>query len=378
MFSLFRGLRPFWLGLFSVPFVVGTVLAQGSARPASRATTTPTTASSSGPDSRSNAEQQRRAQVIARVGETEITVGEFEDMLNEAPPPVRQAYVDMGRRREFLENIVQTILLADEARRRGLDRSPEVASAIRRVLAQRLQQVAVLEAITMDSVTDAEVAAYYQAHIDDYQQPEARRATVIFLADRATAEQVAAAARAARGDMRRIQQLVRERSIDPVTRERDGDLFYFRRTGQTTGANAPGNASIDPAVANAAFALGREMDVSPPVRTANGQWAVVILTGIRPALSRTLRDPGVVNSIRGYIVRERRSQREQQLLAELRERFRPEVHEELLDQLRLPTSPLGNVPPFDPGPPRREPTSGASPLPPPARHVPPSTPSAGR
>src|SRR5687767_4704585 len=81
--------------------------AAGSAARADAATR----AADAGP---SAAEQQRRAQVVARVGETSITVGEFEDMLNEAPAPVRQSYQEPGRRREFLENIIHTLLLADE------------------------------------------------------------------------------------------------------------------------------------------------------------------------------------------------------------------------------------------------------------------------
>lgn len=361
-------LRRFVPALAALALASGAVLAQAPrARPAGGGASParPDAATTSATGELPPAERERRARVVARVGETTITVGEFEDMLNEAPPPVRQAYADPARRREFLENVIQTTLLADEARRRGIDRTPEVASSIRRILAQRLQQAAVLEAVTMDSISDADVRAYYEAHIGDYQQPEFRRATVIFLDDRAAAEQVTTEARAARGDMRRIQTLARERSVDPATREHDGDLFYFRR--MPAGADA-GSAPIDPAVVDAAFGLAREMEVSNPVRTADGKWAVVVLTGIRPALRRSLDDTGVANSIRGFLVRERRSQRETQLLEELRTRLNPEVHEERLDLLRLPAADLGNVPGFDPADrvPRRPPTSGASPVPPPS------------
>lgn len=362
--------------LAAIALTSGAVLAQTPrpVRPALHADAgrALTTAPSNSPDAGlSPSEEARRARVVARVGDQTITVGELEDMLNEAPPPVRQAYVDPDRRREFLENMIQTTLLANEARRRHIDQTPEMSSAIRRILAQRLQQVTVLEAVTPESVSDADVRTYYDAHVGDYQQPEFRRATVIYLNDRAAAETTATDARAARGDMRRIQALVRERSVDQPTREHDGDLFYFRREGGGSGANA-----VDPAIAAAAFGLAREMDVSPPVQLRDGRFAVVVLTGVRPALRRTLDDQGVVNSIRGFIVRERRSQREQQLLDELRARLQPEVHEDRLDLIRMPASDLGNVPPFDPadrGAPRRPPTpSGASPVPtssPPGGHA---------
>lgn len=321
----------------AVATVSPVTAAHGQARPA--ATARPSAGGSAAPD-------PRRDAVIARVGDDAITVGEVEDLLNDAPAPVRQAYLAPGRRREFVESLVHTALLAREARRRGLDRQPEVAASVRRILSQRLQQVAVLEAISPASVTDEEVRAYYEAHRTEYQQPEYRRATVAITADRAAAEQFTTAARAARGDMRRIQALVRERSVDTATREHDGDVFYFQRTGQATG----GSASVEPALATAVFALARETDVTDPVPVSNGRFAVGVLTGVRPALDRSITDIGVVNSIRGALVRERRSTRERELLEDLRRRYAPEMHPEQLDALRLPASELGNVPAFDPAP----------------------------
>lgn len=158
----------------------------------------------------SPAETARRAQPVARIGNVTITVGEFEDLLNEAPPQIREAYADPARRREYLEQIVATHLLADEARRRGLDRDPQVSQSIRQILRQRVEQAVILEAITPESVSDEEVRQWYQSHLTDYQQPEYRRATAVITADRATAQRVIDEARRARGDMRRVRDLVRQ------------------------------------------------------------------------------------------------------------------------------------------------------------------------
>jgi peptidyl-prolyl cis-trans isomerase C len=355
------------IGIATAVLASGAVLAQ---TPTATHASTSSARADAAPPSTGDAvlspeERARRATPVAHVGEAVVTVGELEDMLNEAPQPVRQSYADPARRREFLENMIQTILLAQEAQRRGLDRQPEASASIRRILAQRLEQSAIIEAITPESVSDADVRAYYDQHIGDYQQPEFRRATVVFTDDRAAADQVAQALRSARGDMRRVQAIVRDRSTDALTREHDGDLFYFRRDGVASGT-PQGQTTVDRAIAMAAFGLAREMDVAEPVHAANGKWAVVVLTGIRPAFSRQFTDVGVAASIRGYIVRERRSTREREMLEELRTRLHPEVHEELLDQIHLPASDLGNVPPFQPGAvPRRAPTpTGASPVPP--------------
>ena len=298
----------------------------------------------------SPAEAARRAATVARVGEQVITVGELEDMLNEAPGPVRQTYLAPARRREFLERLVTTYLLAAEARRQGIDRNPEVAASVRRILSQRLEQRAVLESVTPESIPLTEVTAYYQAHLADYQQPEYRRATVIVTTDRATAERVITEARAARGDLRRVRALVQQHSTDDASVSHEGDVFYFQRTGAPTGDGLP----VDPALAAAVFGLAREMDVTPqPVALANGRFGVGVLTGTRPALRREVTDPGVVATIRGFLMRERRTQRTEAMLQAARDRLHPEVHEEHLGLIHLPPGELGNLPPFDPANPNR-------------------------
>jgi peptidyl-prolyl cis-trans isomerase C len=293
----------------------------------------------------SPAETERRAQVVARVGDQAITVGEFEDMLNEAPGPVRQRYLAPAERRTYLEHLVTTFLLAGEARRQGLDRNPEVSASVRRILSQRLEQRAVLETVTAESIPASEVSAYYQAHVADYQQPEYRRATVIITADRETAARVVADARAARGDLRRVRELVRQHSVDEPSKAHDGDVFYFQRSGAPTGEGQP----VDPALAAAVFGLAREMDVTPqPVALTGGRFGVGVLTGTRPALRRDPTDPGVVATIRGFLVRDRRAQRTAAMLQAARDRLHPEVHEERLELIHLPPGDLGNLPPFDP------------------------------
>ncbi len=308
---------------------------------------------------RTTADLARRATVLAHVNADTITVGDFEDILNEAPTPIRATYTDPARRRETLDNLIQTMLLADEARRRGLDRDPQVSSAIRRILGQRVEQVEVLQAITPESIPASEVEAFYNAHVADYQQPEYRRATVVITNDQGTAVQALTELREAHGDMRRTREIVRNLSVDERSRAHEGDTFYFQRNGTPSGDPHPVRSPdggittsvdlhpVDAALAEAMFTLPREMEATPTVISiAGGRYAVGVLTGIRPVMNRPPTDPGVVASIRGFLVRERRQQREQQLLTDVRTRLHPEIHEDLLSQIHLPPSDLGNLPGF--------------------------------
>jgi len=290
------------------------------------------------------AEVARRAQVVARINATSITLGELEDLLNEAPAPIRATYADPARRREFLQSLMTTYLLADEARRRGLDRDPQLAQTVRRNLGQRVEQVAVLDAITPEAVTDEEIRQWYGSHVADYQQPEYRRATILVTPDRAVAERAIEDIRRARGDMRRVRDLARQHSVDEASRAHDGDTHYFQRTGLPSAGDGQ---RVDPALAEAAFGLAREMDVTPaPVALAGGRFGVAVLTGQRPALHRGLDETGVAASIRGFIVRERRIQGRDELLRGLRARLRPEVHEERLDLIRASRVDIGTMPAY--------------------------------
>lgn len=316
--------------------VMGAAIALSSA---------PATAQPRADAAASEAERARRAQPVATLEGATITVGELEDLLNAAPAPIRRGYQQLEARRGFLEGMLQTLLLAQEARRRGLDRDPQVVAAMRRRLAQRTEQVEIIEAITPESISADDVARFFEAHRRDYLRPEYRRATAVITASRVAAVQAAIELRAAQGDMRRVREAVRRAAGDAAA-VTDGDLGYFERSGA---ASSSDRSPVDPALAGAVYGLERLMDVTAaPVALADGRFAVAVMTGQRPASSHGLSDEGVVASIRGALLRERRERREVELMRELRARLRPEVHEDRLELIRMPPGELRTVPALAP------------------------------
>src|SRR5512147_645373 len=64
-------------------------------------------------------------QVLAKVGDRDITLGEYAETLERMDPFERIRYQSPDRRKQLLNEIIQVELLAEEAKRRGLDKTPE-------------------------------------------------------------------------------------------------------------------------------------------------------------------------------------------------------------------------------------------------------------
>jgi peptidyl-prolyl cis-trans isomerase C len=287
---------------------------------------------------RTPGDEARRARVIARAGDLSITVGQVEDGINQQSPFLRVRYRDPEKVREFVDNMIRFELMAQEAERRGMGRDATVLRTVKQNAVQTLIRREIDERITLESIPEADVAAYFAAHPDEFNRPEMRRASHILVATREEAERLAAQARD--GDVRTFRELAREHSLDQETKLRGGDLRYFTREPQP-GASDP---AVDPAIVAAAFALREVGDVSAPVQVGD-KWSVVKLTGLRPAETRTLAD--ATPSIRMRLWRERRQKALDDFVAELQRRYRPEVHPERVDPIRLdPVPPGGDLPGF--------------------------------
>ncbi len=122
-----------------------------------------------------DAERARRAVVVAKIGETPITVGELESRLAAVP---RFQLRDFGAtpeeiRRGFLERIViPEVLLAEGAKAsRVADKAPWVGQIARAKSGAALRAVRAQVPLG-ESITDADVRAYYDKNLSFYDSPE--------------------------------------------------------------------------------------------------------------------------------------------------------------------------------------------------------------
>lgn len=267
--------------------------------------------------------------MLVKVGGKTITLGEFADRLSEQSPYLRARYNSPERRREFLDNLVRFELLAAEARERGYDKLPDVEHTRRQMMIQELMREEFEGKIRPEDVTDAEVRAYYEAHPEEFHQPEQVRASVILIRDAAAARRVRAQLEQRGADIAVFRDLAARHNEDAATKDRFGDLRFFSRPAE----RAPGEPEVEPAVAEAAFSLAQIGDVAPSVIETPRGFFIVKLTGRRPALARSLEEAS--RPIRNRLWREKREAAVDAFIAGLRRSTDVQVHDEALADVHI-------------------------------------------
>ncbi|MFW6087560.1 MAG: peptidyl-prolyl cis-trans isomerase, partial [Myxococcota bacterium] len=171
--------------------------------------------------------EAQAAQVLAKVGDTTITVGEFAERLADQSPYLRARYNSPERRREFLDNMIRFELLALEADERGYDELPEVERTRNQVMVQQMMKELFEDEIELSDITDEEIREYYEAHRDEFHKPEQVRASHIMSKNEAEARKVLAELEENPRDVNLFRELAEEHNQDADTEDRYGDLGFF-------------------------------------------------------------------------------------------------------------------------------------------------------
>ncbi|HET6922314.1 MAG TPA: peptidylprolyl isomerase, partial [Anaeromyxobacteraceae bacterium] len=111
-----------------------------------------------------------------------VTANDFKARLEEQSPFIRARYNTLERKKEFLDNLIRTELLARAAEKQGLDKDPEVLGALRKIMVQKLVQRIFAEGDASKEIAEPEARKFYQEHQDDYVKPRKVRLAHILLA----------------------------------------------------------------------------------------------------------------------------------------------------------------------------------------------------
>ncbi len=290
--------------------------------------------------------EEQAAEVLVKVGDEEITVGEFAERLADQSPYLRARYNTPERRREFLNNMVRFELLAQEAERQGLHELPEVVRTRKQVMIQQMMKELFEDRIRLSDVTDDEVRAYYEERASEFNKPAQVRASHIFIKNQATARSVLRQVLAAPDDMALFRRLAQRYDEDPETNAgtRRGDLRFFGIDGTRNG-NGEDPDRIPVAVAEAAFQIENIGGVHDGLVEADGGYHIIKLTGRRAALHRTLEEAR--RPIKNRLWRQKRETSVEEFVAQLRENANVEVNQAALQSVQVnldgtdaPTGPL--------------------------------------
>jgi len=276
--------------------------------------------------------------VVARVGDRTITLGDYAATLERMDQFDRLRYQSPERRKELLQEIIDVELLAQDARKRKLDEEPETQQAIRQVLRDAILADAKKDLPAPVDIPEAEVRAYYEAHRDEYREPERRRVAEIVVKDKDTANKVIGLAK--KTNSREWGELFKSHSIVPLRKgpegqplEMAGDLGLVGPPGDPRGDNP----RVPPDVRAAIFEIGEIGEVlSRPVQAGDG-FHVIRMLGKSDAHDRSLSDAD--RSIRVAILQAKIAEREKALEAELRRQFPVTVDEQALAKVELPPPP---------------------------------------
>lgn len=284
------------------------------------------------------------ARVLAKVGSRQITLGDFAATLERMDPFERLRYQSADRRKQLLNELIDLELLAEEAKRRGLDKQPETQERTRQMLRDELLAQVRGSGGSPSDVSVADAHQYYEQHRDDFREPERRRVAHIALATEAEAKAVLE--KALNATPAEWGKLVAEKSSDlkskpsPTTPpELAGDLGIVGPPGHPRGANP----QVPEALRAAVFEIEKLGGVLARPIAEGGRYHLVRMTGQTAARDRSFAD--AERSIRVALVQDRIRAREAELEAELKQKYPVTIDEAQLARIPLPAAPAGNQPP---------------------------------
>jgi DNA-directed RNA polymerase subunit F len=304
---------------------------------------------------------EQASKVLAKVGDKTITLGDFIAALEHMDQFDRLRYQSPERRKELLREMIDIQLLADEAEAKGYDKDPLTQQEIRSILRSAMMEQAHAGAPMPASFSAADIQAYYDAHKDQYRDPERRKVSVMVLPDDAHVAETLDAAKKA-PSAAKWGELVRAKSIDPAAKANTpidlvGDYGWVTAPGDPNSENTKAPEEVR-AVAFQIASKGQVYD--KPVKVAGDPRVFVVrLTDITPAHERTVAEAD--RAIRVKLVQDKVREREEDLLNRLRAEYPVQIDDAVLATVHvdLPNAPhqvfadAGAAPPpgSPPGPP---------------------------
>ena len=247
--------------------------------------------------------------VLARVGKTVVTKADYDARLEQLPPQFRGQVSTPEQKRAFLERLVEERVWMETALAHGVDKRPDIQSQLANYRRDLLIRTYLGEAMNAaPQPSDSAIAAYYEANKSQFMAEESAKVRHIQVKDEKAAKQVQKDLAKKDAD---FVALAKKYSVDPVTKDRGGDLGPVTRSGMF------GSLGRHPALAESAFAAPLHT-VKGPIQTGLG-WHFIEVTEKTPATPRPL------ESVRSMITQQLAQEGNQAFYAQSLEKAKAEL-----------------------------------------------------
>lgn len=282
------------------------------------------------------AEKAREALPVARIDDEEISLGFLERAVELQQtgmmhrPPMSEKQVN-----DFLGQMVDSMLMADEAKRRGYDKNPEVIAITKNKLASLMHR-RITDEVGQPEPSEDDLKKYYEENYDTYHKPEKVRARHILIKDKAKAEALLKEILSKKVKQQEFRKMAKETTEDEETKKHGGDLGFFTRDED----RKEGDPEIPKAIVDAAFKLEKNGDIFPKLVETDKGFHIVMRTGHRKKMDLSFDDSK--DRIKLLVGREMRKNQVEARIEQLKERYPVEIFEENLKHVVIDLSPAAS------------------------------------
>ncbi len=250
-----------------------------------------------------------KGEVLVQIGDMKVTVSDFNERI--ANLPSRYQNVIKRRKKEFLQEFINDMILYQEAVRQGLNKDKEVLKVVdearKKILIARLLKDSIDDTI---EISNDEIATYYTDNKNNYMLPEVLRVSHILVPTREQAEEIVSELENGAS----FEETARAKSVDP-TAQNGGDIGYFPR------------GQLIPEFERACVEI--EIDeIAGPVKTKLGYHIVKLTDRKEPAQKPLIQ---VKEEIRSTLYTKKRREKFNRMIKDLTEKTKVEINEKALE-----------------------------------------------
>jgi peptidyl-prolyl cis-trans isomerase C len=219
------------------------------------------------------------------VGERRFTSAEVDALVQSQPEALQAHYRSENGRAAFVEQLIRSEVLVQEARRKRLDEDPSIRSMVDRMLIQKL-----VEQLELPTIDEAQLKAAYEAAQNEFIRPDRFHVRAIFWASPKGSTDYAAVetrARAAQKKLSGLKGAAREATFEAMARAETAYL-PSRESGGDLGPRTPEELAtlLGHGIEGSVVTMQQPGQLSEVITTDRGL-VLLLLRGRQPGLTQT-------------------------------------------------------------------------------------------